>query len=194
MNDEALRILDDLLEGNRRFREGESIGYTYGPSAISNLAHAPEPRVAIVACSDSRIAPEVVFNQPLGTIFMSRVPGNVCSDSAKWMVEMAVGMLNVPLVIVMGHTDCRAIKSAVDGQSSGTGGTLRYAVSTAVLRARMKRPEDLFHQAVVENALQASENLLAEVWELKKAVEEGRTAVVTGLYDVKSGLFEVLSS
>lgn len=192
MNAEAQSILDDLLEGNRRFREGKSREFDYGPDRIAELAAAPEPRAAILACSDSRVSPEIVFDQPLGTLFISRVPGNVCSDSAKWMLELAVTNLQVPLVLVMGHTECLAVKQVVDGQTTGSGGTLRLGVATAVLRARAKRAEDLFYQSVVENALLSSEQLLEQSWSLQRAIEEDRTSILTGVYDVWSGSFDLL--
>ncbi len=186
---EAQLILDELLEGNRRFRDGTSIGYTYGPERIGELADAPKPRAAIVACSDSRVSPEVVFNQPLGKLFISRVPGNVASDSAKWMLELAVSILRVPLVIVMGHTECLAVKQVVDGAVTGSGGTLRFAVSAAVLRARAERPKDLFRASVVENARLSREHLITESWALQRAMEAGETAIIAGLYDVHTGEF-----
>lgn len=192
MNDEAKAILDELLEGNRRFREGRSISCAYGPEKIGELADAPKPRAAILACSDSRVSPEFIFDQPLGQLFISRVPGNVCSDSAKWMLELAVSVLNVPLVIVSGHTECLAVKSVVDGHTTGSGGSLRTSVSTAVLRARAKRPDDLFYQSIVENALQSQEQLISESWSLQRAMEEGRTSIAAGVYDVRTGLFSLI--
>lgn len=192
LNDEAEALFEELQEGNRRFQAGTSIGYTYGPERIHELAGAPKPRVAVLSCVDSRVSPEVIFNQPLGKLFISRVPGNVASDSAKWMLELAVSVLEVPLVIVMGHTECLAVKQVVDGATTGSGGPLRYAVSTAVLRARSMQPEDLFHQSVIENARLATEQLIAESWALKQAMEQKKTSIVTGLYDVHSGEFALV--
>ena len=192
MNDEAQRTLEELLEGNRRFREGASKGYRYDAKRIAELSVVAEPRAAILTCSDSRVAPEVVFDQPLGKFFTSRVPGNVCSDSAKWMLEIAVSNLKVPLVLVMGHTECLAVKQVVEGETTGSGGALRYAVSTAVLRAKSKRPDDLFHASIVENAVQSTEQLLAESWALRRAMEAGLTSIAAGVYDVRTGQFEIV--
>src|SRR5688572_8864501 len=189
MNDEAQKILDELLEGNRRFRESASTAYSYDLKRIAELAISSEPKAAILTCSDSRVAPEVVFDQPLGRFFTSRVPGNVCSDSAKWMLDIAVSNLKVPLVLVMGHTDCLAVKQVVEGATTGSGGALRYAVTTAVLRAKNKRPDDLFHQSIIENAIQSTEHLVTESWALRRAMETEQTSIAAGVYDVKTGLF-----
>jgi carbonic anhydrase len=194
LNAEARQILDELLEGNRRFRQGASEHRAYRPEAIAELAEAPEPRAAILACSDSRIAPEIVFDQPLGKLFVSRVPGNVCSDSAKWMLEIAVSNLNVPLVIVAGHTECLAVKQVVEGATTGSGGLLRTAVASAVMKARAKSSEDLFYRSVVENALQSQEHLEADSWSLRRAMEAGQTSIVSGVYDVHTGEFRLLNA
>jgi carbonic anhydrase len=188
----AQEVLVDLLEGNRRFREGDGEAFAYDSEEIAALADAPRPKVAVVACSDSRVSPEIVFNQPLGKLFISRVPGNVASDGSKWMIDIAVSVLRVPLVVVMGHTDCLAVKQVVGGETSGSGGALRYAVSTAVLRARDKQGDDLFRRSVIENARLSAEQLAAESWALQRAMEKGATSIVTGLYEVETGTFSLI--
>lgn len=193
MNPTALEVLAELREGNRRFREGRSIHHVYGPNSIEALSMAPAPRAAIVACSDSRVSPEMIFDQHLGELFVSRVPGNVASDSAKWMLEIAVTHLKVPLVLVIGHTDCLAVKQVVEGHTTGSGGLLRTFVSTSVLRARSTNPPDLFHASILENARHAAEQLTSESWNLQRAIEAGQTSIAAGYYDVRTGLFEVLS-
>lgn len=193
MNERAEQILAELIEGNRRFREGRSEHRAYPPDRIRDLADAPKPSAAVLACSDSRVSPEIIFDQELGVLFTSRVPGNVCSDSAKWMLELAVSVLQVSLVIVMGHTGCLAVKSVVDGQTNGSGGVLRNEVATAVLRARSKRPEDLMLESIRENARYAREQLMAESWNLKRAIAEGKTDIVASVYDVYSGEFELIT-
>jgi len=192
VNSEARRILDELIEGNQRFREGRGSANQYGGDRIVELSTFREPKAAVLACSDSRVSPEAVFDHPLGTLFVSRVPGNVAADSAKWMLEIAVANLQVALVVVMGHTDCLAVKQVVDGEVTGAGGLLRFAVSTAVLRAKMKQPENLFHEAVVQNALQARDQLVSDSWALGQAIVAGQTAIVVGVYDVFSGEFRLL--
>lgn len=192
LNERAQEILQILREGNTRFREGRSRHHVYGPEAIAGIASSPAPQAAIVACSDSRVSPEAIFDQPIGNLFVSRVPGNVASDSAKWMLEIAVSVLKVPLVLVIGHTDCLAVKQVVDGQTTGSGGLLRTMVSTAVLRAKSQRPADLFHASVLENARYSTEQLSEESWSLKQAAEAGQSSIASGYYDVRTGIFELV--
>jgi carbonic anhydrase len=190
MHEAARQAMDQLLEGNRRFRSGLSRPRLYTPSQIAALAEAPRPVAAVLACSDSRVSPEIVFDQPLGALFVSRVPGNVASDGAKWMLELAVSVLEVPLVLVMGHTECLAVKQVVDGQIEGPGGRLRDEVAVAVERARERAAVDLMRTAVLENARYTVERLMAESRAVATAVESGQACLKTGVYDVYSGAFE----
>ncbi|MEA2553131.1 MAG: carbonic anhydrase, partial [Fimbriimonadaceae bacterium] len=141
---EAQAALDKLLEGNARFRAGKPRGYVYPPDVLKRLAQQQKPIAAIIACADSRVSPDVVFDQPLGTIFASRVPGNVASDSAKWMLDIAVQEFKVPLVMVMAHTGCLAVGQLLDGDKGGPGGLHRHEVLNAIYEAKSKRPADLY--------------------------------------------------
>ena len=194
MTEEAQRVLDHLLEGNERFRSGHTEYQAYTPERLREIASHQTPIAAIVACADSRVTPEVIFDQPLGAIFASRVPGNVASDSAKWMLEIAIGEFHVPLVMVMGHTGCLAVGQLLDGDRGGAGGLHRFSVLSAVYRAKAKRPDDLYLAAVTENVLQTAEHLARDMHHLRSAVLDRRTAVIGCLYHMDTGEVEVLDS
>src|SRR5579862_2108274 len=125
---QAEAVLQQLLDGNERFRTGRPKQQLYTEERLRDIASHQKPIAGVIACSDSRITPEVVLDQPLGNLFASRVPGNVASDSAKWMLELAVGEFHVPLVVVMGHTHCLAVGSLLDGDKGGAGGLHRFSV------------------------------------------------------------------
>jgi carbonic anhydrase len=183
----AEQVLEQLYEGNRRFRTGESTPRSYVAGDLVEISKVQRPSVAIIACSDSRVCPEVIFDQPLGTIFSSRVPGNVASDSAKWMLEIAVSEFQVPLVMVMGHTGCLAVGQLLDGDRGGAGGLHRFAVLHAVYRAKSKNPNNLYRQSVEENAAQTVEHLVRDLQILRAAVLEGKTSVVGCVYEMETG-------
>src|SRR2546421_9902116 len=108
--DEIRLNWDMLVAGNERFRSGNGGQHPYSPANLEILASTQQrPIAAVLACSDSRVAPEIIFDQPLGGLFSSRVPGNCVADSARWALEMAVVDLEVPLVVVLGHTGSLAI-------------------------------------------------------------------------------------
>ena len=159
---------------------------------MQEIARGQKPLAAIVACSDSRVAPEVVFDQPLGAVFAARTPGNVSADSVKWMIEIAVKELDVPLLLVIGHTGCLAVTQIVEGQVSGPGGMLRHQISAALIRARSANPDDVMHQTVIENVYQTIDKLCGESYELKQALDAGTTSIIGGVYDIDSGRVDIL--
>lgn len=183
----AQEVLTELMAGNRRFRCGEARPHVYSLHELRDLAARQHPRVAIIACSDSRVSPDIVFDQPLGTVFASRVPGNVASDSAKWMLEIALGEFKVPLVMVLGHSGCLAVGQLLEGDKGGAGGMHRFVVSNAVYRAKAKRPADLYRQAIEENVAQTAEQLVRDLDILRAALLEGTTSIVGGVYEMETG-------
>ncbi len=184
--------LKQLAEGHQRFRSGQPRKQSYTQADLKALAKVQTPCAAVIACSDSRVAPEIVFDQPLGGIFASRVPGNVASDSAKWMLDMAVSDLHVPLVIVLGHIGCVAVGQIVSGKISGDGGVLRLDVQKAVHRARMKNTDNLYRQAVIENVVLTIENLKQYSFAVQKAIEQHELGLLGGFYDMESGEVHLL--
>ena len=187
LSETSQQSLDTLLEGNRRFREGTPKAYRYSPEDLARLATSQHPHSAIIACADSRCCPELVFDQPIGAIFASRVPGNVASDSAKWMLDIAVNEFKIPLVMVMGHTGCLAIGQLLDGDKGGAGGLHRYSVLSAVYKAKSKQPENLYIEAIEQNVQQTVEHLTRDSYALRKAILEGATSIIGAVYDMPSG-------
>ena len=186
-SDRVVSALRNLEEGHKRFRAGKPQAQSYSQEVLRKIATIQRPSAAVIACSDSRVAPEIIFDQPLGGIFASRVPGNVASDSAKWMLEIAVTELKVPLVMVLGHTGCLAVGQLVDGKIGGAGGGLRLDVQKAVHRARMGGNEDIYRRAVIENVLITLENLKRDSFAVQKAIAAGELGLVGAFYDMKTG-------
>ncbi|RYG21116.1 carbonic anhydrase [bacterium] len=186
-NDHVREALQSMHEGHRRFREGRPLGTAYTQEELSTLSVKQHPIAAVVACSDSRVAPEILFDQPLGSIFASRVPGNVASDSAKWMLDIAVTEIKVPLVMVLGHTGCLAVGQIVEGKIGASGGMLRSDVQKAVHRARMTNPDDLYLQSVIENVLLTVENLKRDSFAVQRAFDRGEFGLIGAYYDMPTG-------
>ena len=111
--DEALH---QLLEGNARFVKGQPASPRRSPEDFRSLAEAQYPEAVIVSCSDSRVALEILFDVGVGDIFVVRIAGNVLSGAGvtiKGSIEFAVAELNVPLIMVLGHSGCGAVKAAM---------------------------------------------------------------------------------
>src|SRR4051812_48285843 len=104
------RLLRKLLEGNQRFREAETEGKRFHPMGAP--IEGADPVATVLCCSDSRIAPELVFDQGIGSLFVIRTAGASPSDVAMGSLEFAVQIANSPLLLLLGHEDCRAILTA----------------------------------------------------------------------------------
>jgi carbonic anhydrase len=109
------RAMELLREGNGRFSRGKVAAKDLSPGKRQSLAGGQKPFAVIVCCSDSRVPPELVFDQGLGDLFVVRVAGNVADTVVQGSVGYAVEHLHIPLVVVLGHEDCGAVRAAIDG-------------------------------------------------------------------------------
>ena len=107
----------ELRRGNERFIAGEPQHPRQDVDHRTSLAHRQRPLVAIFGCSDSRLSAEIIFDVGLGDAFVVRNAGQVISDSVLGSLEYAVGVLGVPLILVLGHDECGAVRAAIDSQA-----------------------------------------------------------------------------
>jgi carbonic anhydrase len=106
-----------LREGNGRFVSGTSAHPNQDASRRQSLAEQQNPFAVIFGCSDSRLAAEIIFDVGLGDAFVVRNAGQVISDSVLGSLEYVVGVLGVPLILVLGHDECGAVRAAIDSQA-----------------------------------------------------------------------------
>src|SRR5271163_3812594 len=111
-----VEALQSLKDGNRRFVT-DHLEKSAGKERLVELAKGQKPIAAVIACADSRVSPELIFNKGLGELFVLRVAGNVAVDAHGIVgsAEYAVAHLNVPLVVVIGHENCGAVKASLKG-------------------------------------------------------------------------------
>jgi carbonic anhydrase len=103
-----------MMRGNARFVAGEPRHPRQDIERRESLAHVQKPDVVLFGCSDSRLAAEIIFDKGLGDLFVVRNAGQVISDSVIGSIEYAVGVLEVPLIVVLGHDECGAVRAAID--------------------------------------------------------------------------------
>ncbi|MCU1438410.1 MAG: mtcA2 [Naasia sp.] len=108
----------EMLRGNERFVCGEPAHPHQDVDRRAELAHLQEPTAALFGCSDSRLAAEIIFDAGLGDLFVVRNAGQVVSDSAIASLEYAVAVLGVPLIVVLAHDECGAVRAAIDSQGA----------------------------------------------------------------------------
>ena len=108
-------VLAELAAGNVRFVEEKQTPQVLGAERRLELArHGQHPRTVVLSCSDSRLPPEYVFDQQLGEVFVVRTAGNVAGSVALGSIEYAVEHFGVPVIVVLGHRSCGAVRAAVE--------------------------------------------------------------------------------
>lgn len=193
-------VLATLLEGNKRFIAGTpSLLARRRPEDFAALAEGQAPPAIIVACSDSRVAPELIFDQGVGDLFVIRVAGNVVTGAGpvvKGSLEFAVAELGARLIVVLGHSACGAVKAAVThidnkdvlpGSIEGLVDVIRPAVSAAA-----GQPGDKVENVIKANVRKCIETIKGLDPILAKVAASGELKVVGGVYDLKSGRVEIL--
>lgn len=180
-----------LLAGNRRFATAvpELCRDTAGKREASVGRHAPA--AAVLACSDARVAPELVFDQGVGELFSVRVAGNVAARAAIGSLEYAVEQLGVELVVVLGHEHCGAVTAAVEHahDDEPLPGELAAVVDPIIpaVHATEHLPGDPVHHAVAANVAATVARLRSLRGPLGARVRRGEVDVVGGVYDLETG-------
>ena len=114
------KVWQEMVRGNARFVAGEPRHPRQDVDTRHELAGGQRPRAALFGCADSRLAAEIIFDKGLGDLFVVRNAGQVISDSVIGSLEYAVAVLDVPLIVVLGHDECGAVKAAIDSISLDT--------------------------------------------------------------------------
>jgi carbonic anhydrase len=191
--------LTKLLAGNERFVAGQPKSPRRRPEDFAPLAAGQFPLAAIIACSDSRVAPEIMFDQGVGDLFVIRVAGNVIGGSGpvvKGSIEYAVAVLNVPLVMVLGHSNCGAVDAAIkhfddhDALPGAINGLVDL-IKPAVEEVRGK-PGDKLTNAIRANVELGVERLKGLEPILAGPVHAGKVKVVGATYDLATGRVEMV--
>jgi carbonic anhydrase len=180
-----------LLEGNARFVSGSSMHPNQDAARRSSLVNAQHPFAIIFGCSDSRLAAEIIFDLGLGDAFVVRTAGHVLDEAVIGSLEYGVDVLEVPLIVILGHDSCGAVtaaKETVDTGEMPRGGIrdLVERITPSVLSAR-RAGNDNLNDMVIENVRQSSARLLDSSRAISEAVDAGRTAVVGVAYRLADG-------
>ncbi len=179
-----------LMAGNRRYVAGQPTHPDQTPARRRELAAGQRPFAAILGCADSRVPPEILFDQGLGSLFVVRVAGNIVDDAVLGSLEYAVGHLGVHLIVVLGHTGCGAVQAAAAG-GTHTGAITRVieAILPAVELAR-PQPGALVDNAVHANVVRLVEQLRAAEPVLAPAVAHGELQIAGAIYNLSNGLVQ----
>jgi carbonic anhydrase len=189
--DEVLRLLH---EGNARFAAGNITHPRRTPADFKPLAGGQAPIACIIACSDSRVTPEILFDLGIGDLFVVRVAGNYISGagaSVKGSVEYAVAELGVSAILVLGHSQCGAIKAAIQHlhDKDALPGAINDLVNTikpAVVESE-HLPGDPLENAIRANVRRGVERLSTLQPVVAPAIQSGKLKATGAVYDLATG-------
>ena len=185
-----------LREGNARYNGGQASHPHQDAARRSEVAAAQSPFAVIVGCADSRTAPEILFDQGLGDVFVVRLAGNIVDDAALGSIEFAVAKLGARLIVVLGHEKCGAVTAAVDAVKTGASfpghlGSFIEEIKPAAVAAK-DEPGDKVVSATLANVrggvgkLQAADPVLAPL------VKTGELKIVGAYYGLANGKVQIL--
>jgi carbonic anhydrase len=185
------RALELLKAGNERFVSGNMMQRDY-MNQVEQTATGQYPFAVVLSCIDSRVPPELVFDQGVGDIFTARVAGNFVNTDILGSMEFATAVAGSKLIVVLGHTECGAVKGACDrvemGNLTHTLGNLApalYAVETEGERSSQNK--DFVHAVTEENVRLNVQNILERSQVIRDQVENGEVKVIGALHDVSTG-------
>jgi carbonic anhydrase len=181
--------LDQLMAGNARFNTGRLTSFDEDLAILrQNTVAKQQPFAAVLSCSDSRVPVELIFDQTIGHVFVGRVAGNVCSPEMFGSLEYGVAVLGIPLILVVGHDGCGAVKAAIAGQPvPGQISSLFAAIRPAVERAG----PDL--EATIKANAQLQADLLRTASPvIAGLVLQGKLKVAAAYYELSRGRVSLL--
>jgi carbonic anhydrase len=194
--DQALLRLKD---GNERFRTGRSLHCDL-MRQVKATAKGQAPIAAILGCMDSRVAPELVFDQQIGDIFSVRVAGNIVNTDILGSLEYATRVAGTQLIVVLGHSECGAIKGAVDDVKLGNLTAMLANIRPSILKVAVGEGDHTsknkkFVQSVADQNARDGASLLTERSEVLAALaREHRLKIVSAMHDVSTGAVRWLES
>ncbi len=186
------QALELLINGNKRFESGEFQYHNRDSKRRLEGLNGQHPFAVVIGCSDSRIPPEILFNQGIGDLFVIRVAGNIIDDAIIGSVEYAVEYLGTPLVVVLGHNLCGAVQTAIDGvEESKYIGAIAEAIQPAIDAVSVDET-DYLDKVIRKNVELMIEKLTTSSQILNNSLKSGETAFIGGYYDIATGKFEIL--
>jgi carbonic anhydrase len=194
---EALKLLE---AGNRRYRQEKLRLKDYSPVGERRAAEQ-KPFAAIITCADSRISPELVFDVERGNLFVSRIAGNSVDQGTLGSTEYAVGVLGVQVVMVLGHSDCGAVKAAIGVVTEGKSypaskyGAIGDFVDLLTPTVKsLPADERTLTRCVPANAIAQAQDLARRGPIIAPAVAAGKIQIVAGVYNIVNGAVSVFEA
>ncbi|MBM3199140.1 MAG: carbonic anhydrase [Chlamydiae bacterium] len=179
-----------LMEGNRRYVNDALVHPNRTPERRESVVCLQEPFAIIVGCSDSRVSPEILFDQGVGDLFVVRVAGNVVGPVELTSIEFAATYLHCKVILVLGHENCGAVRAVLDGQSHAIQPVAQF-IEPSVEEAQKTNPENLWECSVKTNALRMK-SLLLQSSVIQSLLQQDKIEVHAAYYNLQTGAVEIL--
>ncbi len=187
--------LSKLIDGNKRFVSGQLAKKDLGETRRQELTKGQHPFATVFSCADSRVSPELIFDEGLGDIFIVRDAGNVVDPVTLGSIEYGVEHLHTPLLVILGHEKCGAVTAALDakGQPEGNIGAILKRIMPAVKTARKagKDKEGTLDLAIQENVRNTYKSVMKSKI-VSELVHEGKLQVIGAEYYLGTGKVEMV--
>ena len=183
--------LEELIAGNRRFTSGRTSSHRRDLKILQQMMEKQEPFAAVLSCADSRVPVEVVFDQTIGQLFVTRVAGNIVTTEIVASLEYAAAVLGTHTILVMGHSRCGAVTAAIhSAQGAEVPGQIS-ALFPYILPAVEQAGPDVEATIRANVLIQAAR--VRECSPLLSAlIKEGKLKVAAGYFDIRSGAVTLL--
>ena len=188
------QVLADLKAGNQRFVDGKLTARDYMAQAEATAVGGQYPKAIVLGCLDSRVPPEIIFDQGIGDIFVGRVAGNFENVDMLGSFEFGAKVAGSKVIVVLGHTQCGAVKGAADGVELGNLTEMlanfdeALAEAKTLVEGKFDSSNDAFVQAAVEaNVRKTVSDIAAQSEILSGMIDNGELLVVGGVYDLPTG-------
>jgi carbonic anhydrase len=194
----AADALAELLAGNRRFVEGQREHPNQDAHRRTQVAQGQKPFALIFGCSDSRVAAEIIFDRGLGDLFIVRTAGHIVDNGVLGSIEFGVEVLEVPLIVVLGHDGCGAITATMAAYDTGEmpAGYVRHVVELVMLSVLTGRRAGLttVDEMVAEHTQETAQLLCDRSKAIADRVADGRCAIVAMEYTLAEGQARLLTT
>jgi carbonic anhydrase len=191
-NTDPEAALAELIAGNRRFTSGRTSSHRRDLIILQQMMEKQEPFAAILSCADSRVPVEVVFDQTIGQLFVTRVAGNMVTSEILASLEYAALVLRTPTILIMGHTRCGAVTAAIQAGTPGNEVPGSIGALFPHLQPAVKKAGPDIEETVRANALLQVEHLRASSPLLAQLEREGSLKIAAGYFDLGSGTVTLL--
>lgn len=182
--------LERLMQGNERYVNNQMLHLGQNFARREAIASGQSPFAIILSCSDSRVSPEIVFDEGLGDLFVIRVAGNVIGPIEMESLEYAVHHLHSPLILVLSHENCGAVEAVVENKAGGIE-EIAKILAPAVQTAKESDGKNLIDEAAKRNAINMKD-FLKQSPSIGRVMKEGKIQIFAAFYNLKTGVVELL--